>query len=283
MIRKLLTTSALVALIATGAYAQDAPAAAATAAGRSLVTIATGYTLQSSDNLASKLIGQSVYASTASDAPEVGKIKDLVISDPDTVSAAILGVGGFLGVNEKNVAVDYAALQWSAGTDGKPRAVLNTTKDELLAAPDFVFPESAAATAAPAASSTMAPAGNANATVSTVDVTALKPVDIATLKSSDLKGTDVIDPQGQKIASINDFVLTPDGKVDAVVVDFGGFLGIGTKQVALAYEGLKFMADASNKLYLQVNVTKDQLDKAPAYDKGSYATNRDTQRITITG
>jgi hypothetical protein len=106
---------------------------------------------------------------------------------------------------------------------------------------------------------------------------------VATLKSEDLKGIDVIDPKGQKIAKINDFVLTPDGKVDAVVVDFGGFLGIGSKQVALAYEGLKFLADASNHRYLQVNVTKDQLDKAPAYDKNSYAANRATQRITIAG
>jgi sporulation protein YlmC with PRC-barrel domain len=308
MIRKLLTTSALVALIATGAYAQNAaapaaPAAAATAAGRSLVTIATGYTLQSSDNLASKLIGQSVYASTASDAPEVGKIKDLVVSQPDTISAAVLGVGGFLGVNEKNVAVDYSALQWNAGNDGNRRAVLNTTKDELLAAPDFVFPDNA--TPSPAANknnqannaannSAMAPAGNANAAnnanananaapVAAVDVTALKPVDIASLKSDDLKGTDVIDPRGQKIASINDFVLTPDGKVDAVVVDFGGFLGIGTKQVAVAYQGLKFMTDASNKRYLQINVTKDQLDKAQAYDKNSYTANRAAQRLVITG
>ena len=62
-----------------------------------------------------------------------------------------------------------------------------------------------------------------------VDPASLKSVDFASMKTDDLKGVDVIGPQGQKLGAINDFVLGKGtDKVDAVIVDFGGFLGIGT-------------------------------------------------------
>jgi putative membrane protein len=114
-----------------------------------------------------------------------------------------------------------------------------------------------------------------------IDVSTLTPLDLTTLKGDDLKGMDVLDPQGEKIASINDFVLTDDGQIDAVIVDFGGFLGIGTKQVALAFEGLNFVGDENGNRYLVVNVTKEQLDAQPAYNKDDYANNRDTQLLNV--
>lgn len=114
-----------------------------------------------------------------------------------------------------------------------------------------------------------------------IDVSTLTPLDLTTLKGDDLKGMDVLDPQGEKIADINDFVLTDDGKIDAVIVDFGGFLGIGTKQVALAFEGLNFVGDQNGNRYLVVDVTKEQLDAQPAYNKDDYAANRDTQLLNV--
>ena len=112
-------------------------------------------------------------------------------------------------------------------------------------------------------------------------MTTLKPLDVASLKAEDLKGTDVISPTGQKLGDIDDFVLTGDGKIDAVVVEFGGFLGIGTKHVAVAYQGLKFMVGPSNERYLVINVTKDQLNAQPDYNKDDYAANRDKERLVL--
>jgi len=92
----------------------------------------------------------------------------------------------------------------------------------------------------------------------------------------------VISPDGQKLGDIDDFVLTSDGKVDAVIVEFGGFLGLGTKRVAVAYQGLKFMAGPSNERYLVINVTKDQLNAQADYNKDDYAANRDKERLVLT-
>jgi hypothetical protein len=136
---------------------------------------------------------------------------------------------------------------------------------------------------APADNSAAAPADNAAASgdqTADVDMSTLSPVDLTTLKGDDLKGMDVINSAGDKIASVNDFVLNDDGKIDAIIVDFGGFLGIGTKQIAVAFEGANVMGDENNNRYLVVDTTKEQLDAQPEYNKDDYATNRDTQLLT---
>ncbi|MFN0218479.1 MAG: PRC-barrel domain-containing protein [Hyphomicrobium sp.] len=67
----------------------------------------------------------------------VGDIEDLIIGSDDQVVGAIMGVGGFLGVGEKKVAVRLSALQLEA-TDGKLHVVLaSATKESLAAAPAF--------------------------------------------------------------------------------------------------------------------------------------------------
>ena len=91
------------------------------------VDISTGYTRVDTDRLASKIIGSPVYDGTAADANTLGTINDIVLD----------GNGGFLGIGEKQVAVSYSALKWTVAADNTERFVLETTKDQLTAAPDF--------------------------------------------------------------------------------------------------------------------------------------------------
>ena len=53
--------------------------------------------------------------------------------------------------------------------------------------------------------------------------------------ASKFKGTDVIGTDGQKIGDVSDILFDKDGKIEAYVVGVGGFLGIGTKDVALIF------------------------------------------------
>ena len=66
---------------------------------------------------------------------------------------------------------------------------------------------------------------------------------------------------------------------DWVIVDVGGFLGIGEKQVAIAMDNLNFMTNEDGDLYLFTNFTKDQLEAQPAYEESNYAQNRDQMRM----
>ena len=70
-------------------------------------------------------------------------------------------------------------------------------------------------------------------------------------------------------------------KVDAVIIDVGGFLGIGEKEVAVGMDNLKFMTDKDGKRYLYTNFTKEQLEAQAPYDKATYVQNRDTQRMMM--
>jgi len=316
MFRTLLTSTAIAAVLATGAIAQDAapatpapaetpatPAPAdATATAAPAVDssiLATGYTVTDKDNLATEIIGKQVYSSSAADAEHIGDVNNLVIGDANDVAAVIIGVGGFLGIGEKNVAVNYDELEWVTAEDGSERFVLATTKEALETAPSFETTDEdadappaadGAATPAPADNNAMAPAPADNNAMAPADNTtvATGPIARDTLKDApltaeELIGTNAYGPADEHLGAIGDVILGQDGTtVDAVIIDFGGFLGIGTKPVAVAVENLRFANDENGNKYLFVNVTRDQLDAAVAYNADTYEAERDTQLLTTT-
>lgn len=81
-------------------------------------------------------------ANTATDtnAEQIGKINDLVLDTDGQVKAVVIGIGGVLGIGEKNVAVAYSDINWQIANDGSVRGMLATTADELKNAPDFKYP-----------------------------------------------------------------------------------------------------------------------------------------------
>jgi putative membrane protein len=81
-------------------------------------------------------------ANTATDtnAEQIGKINDLVLDTDGQVKAVVIGIGGVLGIGEKNVAVAYSDIAWQVANDGSVRGMLATTADELKNAPDFKYP-----------------------------------------------------------------------------------------------------------------------------------------------
>jgi uncharacterized protein YjbJ (UPF0337 family) len=82
-----------------------------------------------------RLLGAKV---TGADGKIIGDVEDLIIGSDDQVVGVIMGVGGFLGMGEKKVAVKTSALQLEV-TDGKMNVLLpGASKDTLTAAPAFV-------------------------------------------------------------------------------------------------------------------------------------------------
>ncbi len=85
--------------------------------------------------LATELIGKTVY--DAGD-ESLGDVNDIVWTDDGKIEGVIVGVGGFLGIGEKNVAVNYDAINVTTDENGNKKLVLDATSDELAAAPEFV-------------------------------------------------------------------------------------------------------------------------------------------------
>lgn len=243
-------------------------------------------------HLASHLIGESVYNGTTAEADVIGQINDIIIADTGEVEAVVIGVGGFLGVGEHTVAVDFEQLTWSHYQDGdhrEARLVLAATPEQLQAAPAFDISQLEADPVDrlygdPAQTTAMAPDGTAgqqqpDQLAATPDATGFTDVDIATISANDLLNATVYSANDENVGSVNDVLLSDNGTIDAVVLDIGGFLGIGAKPVAIAFENLTIRRDQNNNLYVYTSFTRDQLDMAPDYDADAYLTNRDMMRL----
>jgi sporulation protein YlmC with PRC-barrel domain len=77
-----------------------------------------------------------------------------------------------------------------------------------------------------------------------------------------LIGKDVYGADGKEIGELNNFLLDPDSRVRAGVIEFGGFLGIGEHKVAVPWNDIKLQGDR-----LTVNLTKDQIKAMPRWQK----------------
>jgi sporulation protein YlmC with PRC-barrel domain len=87
----------------------------------------------------------------------------------------------------------------------------------------------------------------------------------AEMRASKLIGTKVVNAANETVGDINEIVLGKDGKVAAVIIGVGGFLGIGEREVAVSFNSLQMRRDQNNDLALTVNTTKDALKSAPAW------------------
>lgn len=141
---KVLTAVAAIPAIATIAYAQTpapAPTAAPSATTTTTTTQATTntpqwYQRQQGEWRTSKLIGSKV-KNNAGDT--IGDINEIVLTSDGTAAAAIIGVGGFLGMGEREVAVQFKSLQLSRDSSGNDVVKLDTTKDALKNAPVWTW------------------------------------------------------------------------------------------------------------------------------------------------
>ena len=85
------------------------------------------------------------------------------------------------------------------------------------------------------------------------------------MRVSKLIGTKVVNTANETIGDINEIVLGKDGKVAAMIVGVGGFLGMGEREVAMSFDAFRMSRDSGNNLVLTVNATKDVLKGAPEW------------------
>ncbi|MBN8937948.1 MAG: PRC-barrel domain-containing protein [Rhizobiales bacterium] len=70
----------------------------------------------------------------------IGEVNSLVLTSDGRVKQVVLGVGGFLGIGEKSVAIDWHDLRLIRDSNGKMSAIVMRTKEQLNAMPNFVEP-----------------------------------------------------------------------------------------------------------------------------------------------
>ena len=101
------------------------------------------------------------------------------------------------------------------------------------------------------------------------------------LLATKFKGTDVIGMNDEKVGDVTDILFDKDGKVLAYVIGVRGFLGIGSKDVALAPSSFQIQpATDREKMKLKISMTKDELKNAAEFKalKDQSATTGQTSR-----
>jgi hypothetical protein len=296
MFKKLLATTALVALMSGPAMAASTDAET-TMRFNSVDTIGAK---QVRGYLASNLMGHSVYASAAEDAERIGEIDDAIVGEDGSIKAVIIGVGGFLGMGEKNVAVDFNRLSFEKTGDGDEfRLVSALTKEELEKAGAYEASErtGSADEKMPVTKESTANNVPATSTVATVDkeatTTATEPkntresfmegrtkLSSEKLEAETLTGAWAYDSEYNHIGEVGEVLVTADGKIDAMVIEVGGFLGLGEKPVAMAFKEVELYRNESDEIAVIGPYTEEQLDTATAYDADTYADKSEGMLLT---
>jgi hypothetical protein len=84
-------------------------------------------------------------------------------------------------------------------------------------------------------------------------------------RASGILGAAVTGPDGQDLGRIIDVLVDDTGKPRAAVIDFGGFLGMGSRKVAVSWSNLHFSPASANGMLIKLDLTADQIKAAPAY------------------
>lgn len=272
--KTLLITTALVAAVGGAALAQTASAPAAAPA----TTPATEHaarahdgalsfvTTQAADDIrGSDLIGATIYAADyegdaqgyfrREDASldSIGSINDLVMSRDGEVKAVLVDVGGFLGIGAKTVAVDMAALNIVTESDDADdwRVLIDASREGLEAAPAFEDGERAMRDRAPM-----------------VRRDGWSRAEPTAMTAETLSGIEVFDVKDENIGSVADFVLTQDGGIDKVVLDVGGWLGMGVHRVAVPFDQVNILREREGDDFrAYVDVTEERLREMPSFER----------------
>ncbi|MFN3130240.1 PRC-barrel domain-containing protein [Roseibium sp.] len=304
MIRNLLASTAVLAILTTPALAQDTGITSKDFQNDRVIyefDVSTVKPDTATGFLASNMIGKSVLNTSTGEATEIGTVNDLVLSRDGAIRAAIVGVGGFLGLGEKDVAIDYDRLSFTARSDGEFDVASDVTRAELENANGFERPDyipdwmtvSAVQTEIDKISE------SAKQTYETVRTEAIDPakkrlnetiaswtaektrVQSATVSSEALIGSSVHSSADANIGEISQVLLNEDGKAEAVVIDVGGFLGFNEKPVAVSYDSLQMYETENGALLVVAPFTKSELENAKAFEPAAYKKNPDA--VTLNG
>lgn len=301
--KTLLMTAATALILSTGAYAQTATMATeqptAEATSDVYVHEREGYMAMPGEELtAEALTGARIYSETDED---IGEVSEIILSGEGKVEAVMLDIGGFMGIGEEPVRValnDISILREDGGDDVRvyldtaavatvnPDGTVNAEGEVQQAANDTATAVENAA-AATVAAATEAANDTAAAVDNAVDATAAAAADATDgmentftherdgymglaadqLTAETLTGARVYSTDDRDIGEISDVVLNTDGSVDAVIVDVGGFLGIGEKPVAVKMSMLSILKqEGGDDIRVYVDATEDSLEAMPAFE-----------------
>ena len=196
----------------------------------------------------------------------IGEIKSIHLDPNGKVDAVIASVGGFLGMGDRDVLLDWRDLQIDA--NGEVVRV-SMTRDQLKARPAYAYSDKSLRGTVFTDKGVWAPDHGSrergDAANVSVPTRSTGDFNVAGQMSAEaLIGKTVKNVTNETVGKIDDVYLDASGAVKLVVVSVGGFLGVGSKTVAVPWTDMKFGRDGSSITVL-TNWTRDSLKAMPDY------------------
>ncbi|WP_025030367.1 PRC-barrel domain-containing protein [Nitratireductor aquibiodomus] len=195
---------------------------------------------------------------------DIGEINDLVISQDGDVMAVIVGVGGFLGIGEKDVALtmDQIHVMREADSPQDIFLVVRSSSEALKAAPSFKRQMTRSKTEMGSSQKPMA------LVAPKVEREGYARSDRSGLTAEMLTDARVYGVNGEDVGEISSLLLDSNGAIDRAVIDVGGFLGIGEKPVAVSFDELTVLRkENGDEVQIFIESSKEALEALPAYEK----------------
>lgn len=215
----------------------------------------------------------------------IGQVTEIVLSSDGQVRALVIGIGGFLGMGERDVAVAMDQVRFATDVDDHSQfhIVLNTGADMLRDSPEYgrtvAQPRAAAdgttadramaddtAANRAAADSDQARVNQAAFTAPMLEREGYTRVLVTDVSSDTLSGKTVYDVNDNTIGTVDDLIIDDSGMITDVIIDFGGFLGFGTSQVRVDFDELTILSNAgSADVRIYIDASKEQIQAQPQY------------------
>jgi hypothetical protein len=87
------------------------------------------------------------------------------------------------------------------------------------------------------------------------------------ITADDLQGASVYGTNNESVADVDEVLMTPEGKVERIVVNVGGFLGMGARSIAIDVNEVDIHKDADNDVRVYIPMNEEELRQMPEYKK----------------
>jgi len=283
--KNFLATTAAALVLGTAAYADDHTGAFSDEAFDAAVNLN-----------ASELIGKRLYASEADiennatiasvdelEWNDIGEINEIILTRDGEVQSVIIGVGGFIGIGEKDVSVNMDQIRFvteddnddyflvinasAAGVEDAP-SYERTSRDTMMA--DDAMTDDAMAEDTMVDDTAEMDADTMERTPMTapaVEREGYQTVAVEDLTTEDLTGARVYGVQDEDIGEVSELLLTESGDLDRAIIDVGGFLGIGEYPVAVPMDELQIIRDDNGTdVRVYIESSQEALEAQPEYE-----------------